>query len=363
MPKVILLSQVQLPYHKTGSWTTLYKNYLVDDHQIDIIICEQPNYYFQDIQYETFKPDFWFKVYRRITKDRFHQYIKALESVIKIGEKYVLQIVDNFGLASALLKHLHKKNIRSVCYIQFFYHGYPPMLNKESGNLFFEGIDEMILLTNASYKQHCLFYSSLACRISILYNGIDTSKFFPVSDMDKEKLKLKFNLERKKVFVWCSQDRPKKGLSLLLDVWIRIWRKHSNIALIVIGASQKRPIPGVRYMGEISNDLLPEYYQLADVYLFPTLCQEGFSLSLTEALHCGCHCIASSLGGVPEILQHGKLGQLIDNPHFLGEWERAIGDYLTGKAPTYNFPKDLYTSKQWNKGMNRLIENSKLNLV
>ena len=53
MSKVILISQIPLPYSKIGSWTTLYDNYLKNDDEIDIIICpytaiQYPNkkYYF-----------------------------------------------------------------------------------------------------------------------------------------------------------------------------------------------------------------------------------------------------------------------------------------------------------------------------
>ena len=42
MPKVILISQVPLPFSNIGSWTTLYKNYLQGDHSIDYIICPEP---------------------------------------------------------------------------------------------------------------------------------------------------------------------------------------------------------------------------------------------------------------------------------------------------------------------------------
>jgi hypothetical protein len=42
MPKVILLSQVALPFSEIGSRTTLYKNYLARDHLVDCIVCSEP---------------------------------------------------------------------------------------------------------------------------------------------------------------------------------------------------------------------------------------------------------------------------------------------------------------------------------
>ena len=51
MPQVILISQVPLPYSQIGSWTTLYQNYLADNHQIDYIVCEKPEYFFPEVKY------------------------------------------------------------------------------------------------------------------------------------------------------------------------------------------------------------------------------------------------------------------------------------------------------------------------
>jgi hypothetical protein len=42
MSKVILRSQVALPFSKIGSWTTLCKNYLKGNHFVDRIICPEP---------------------------------------------------------------------------------------------------------------------------------------------------------------------------------------------------------------------------------------------------------------------------------------------------------------------------------
>ncbi len=55
------------------------------------------------------------------------------------------------------------------------------------------------------------------------------------------------------------------------------------MVLWVIGCEPKMPIEGVHYWGRIANEELPSYFQASDCYLFPTLWQEGFGLSLIEA--------------------------------------------------------------------------------
>jgi glycosyltransferase involved in cell wall biosynthesis len=359
MPKVILISQVPLPFSKIGSWTTLYENYLQGEHQIDFIVCEPAEKQFEDIQYSWVINNFILKLRRKIIRNWYLGYIEALDKIINPNEKYIIQIVDNFGIIKPLVTLLEAKGLRSNCYIQFFFHGYSPFYEDFQSRFFYETIDEMVLLTQDSYIAHKNYYTVLPTRFSVLHNGIDTTKFHPVTQQEKLERKKSKGVAGKKVFIWCSQDRPKKGLHLLLDVWKRVYEKQQDIVLWVIGCEAKTPQDGVVYLGRIPNDELPVYLQTSDCYLFPTLWQEGFGLSLIEALHCGNYCIASAIGGVPEVLKYGKLGKLIENPHFVAAWENAIFDFLENPIREITIAPDLYSSESWSAAMNRLLTNAK----
>ena len=165
--------------------------------------------------------------------------------------------------------------------------------------------------------------------------------------------------ENKKIFIWCSQDRPKKGLSLILDAWNVLYKQHKNIEFWIVGTEKKQHTDSIKYFGRVPNAELAKYYQVSDVYLFSTLCQEGFGMSLIEAKHSGCYCIASALGGVPEVLGYGKYGKLIENPNFVSEWIIAVENYLKGDFENAPFPATLYTKEVWNENMNVLIANAK----
>jgi glycosyltransferase involved in cell wall biosynthesis len=359
MPKVILLSQFSLPYSKIGSWTTLYKNYLQGEHQIDFIVCEPPEKQFEDVQYSLVANDFILRVRRKITGNWYLGYLEALEKILKPNEKYIIQIIDNFGIVKSIQELLQSKGLRSNCYLPFFYHGFSPFYENHNGNSFFETIDEMVLLTHDSYLAHKNYYTVLPNLFSVLPNGIDTTKFFPLLQNEKQAIKQNKNVADKTVFIWCSQDRPKKGLHILLEAWKRVYETRQDIILWVIGCEPNTPISGVFYLGRIPNDELAVYYQASDCYLFTTLCQEGFGMSLIEALHCWNYCIASAVGGVPEVLQYGKLGKLIENPHFVSDWENAILGFLENPEPKLAIPPDLYSSESWALGMNSLIKTAK----
>ncbi|MCI9843887.1 glycosyltransferase family 4 protein [Flavobacterium pectinovorum] len=360
MEKVILISQFPLPYSKIGSWTTMYYNYLKNNHQIDCVICHKPERHFDTVKYQLVSENIVDKIKRKFFKKTYTGYLKALRRVVKPNEKYIIQIVDNFGIIKPLQKFLIKNGLRGNCQIQFFYHGFPPFLENFHGRWFFESIDEMILLTHDSYKVHKDCYTILPCKFSILHNGIDTEKFHKISLEEKLRFKNELDLKDKKVFIWCSKDLPKKGLDFILEVWKKIHLQNKDTALLVVGATRNIQIEGVHFLGKISNNELPKYYQMSDCYLFPTLWHEGFGMSLIEAMHSGCYCIASAIGGVPEVLQYGKLGRLIENSHFQQEWEDAVLEFLNQKEIKETvIPDNLYSTQSWNSGMNKIIENAK----
>jgi glycosyltransferase involved in cell wall biosynthesis len=356
MPQVILFSDVPLPYSHIGSYSTMYKNYFEQaSHDIDVIICAKPAYFFEGVHYQLTDMRYFPLLWQRIIKQNQRHQLKAFEKVRQPNGQYILQVIDNKGLVIALHNYMVAKNIRHQCYIQYFYHGYLP----GGDSKVYEIADEIILLTHSSYDQFKKQSGVLASRVSVLNNGIDTSKFHSIPAKDKLALKAKMNLAEKKIFLWCARDRPKKGLHLILDAWKKISRNHDDAALLLIGCEPGKPLKNVHYLGTIPNHELPQYYQMSDVYLFPTLCQEGFGMSLAEALHCGCYCIASEMGGVPEVLQYGKLGKLVTRPNFISDWVLAIEEFLSGNHANYEFSNDLYTADQWNAGMKAIISDAK----
>lgn len=359
--KVFLISQIPLPNHQIGSWSTIYDNYLRGaDVKIDKIICPKPHNLHNQVSYSFYSSEVtnFTKIKRKLKwQGKFDLILKEIEHSIKGDEKYILQIIDNVWLAVDLLDFLEKKKIREQCYIQYYYHGYPPFTNE----LFLSRIDELILLTQKSYREMVNMASAVACRVSILHNGIDTSKFYLLSSLQKRILRNEFEIKDKIVFMWCSQDRPKKGLHIILDTWTSLYSKFNNIELWVIGTHKKQIIEGVKFFGRIPNNELPKYYQMADCYLFPTLCLEGFGMTLIEALHCGCYCIASDLGGVAEVLEYGKYGKLITNPHFKSEWELAISEFIEGHVSFTALAKDKFSTDTWNRELNEIISQAKLN--
>ena len=57
---------------------------------------------------------------------------------------------------------------------------------------------------------------------------------------------------------------------------------------------------------------MPLLYRQADICCIPTIGSEGTSLSCLEALASGCAVVATTVGGLPELIQSGVNGLLVD---------------------------------------------------
>lgn len=71
--------------------------------------------------------------------------------------------------------------------------------------------------------------------------------------------------------------------------------------------------PGVEFIGEISEDQKAEFLGNAYALLFPIDWPEPFGLVMVEALACGTPVIGYRRGAVPEVLDHGETGFIVEN--------------------------------------------------
>jgi len=108
-----------------------------------------------------------------------------------------------------------------------------------------------------------------------------------------------------------------KNQKALIDVLAQ--SQENNLFLVLVGdgplknelleyAQTKQVSRKVRFTGWRSDvaDILNSF----DVFMLPSL-SEGLPISLLEAMSVGLPCIASNVGGIPEVIEDGKNGMLV----------------------------------------------------
>ena len=117
----------------------------------------------------------------------------------------------------------------------------------------------------------------------------------------------------------------RKGQTFLVDAFSRIAGEFPEWNLVLIGRhgeksmvdeisatiSQARLAGRIDLITQCSNEELARWLKTAGVFVMPSLF-EGLGLSLQEALFAGCACIASSAGGIMDLVQNGVNGLLVE---------------------------------------------------
>lgn len=161
-------------------------------------------------------------------------------------------------------------------------------------------------------------------KISVVYNGIDQQKFRPL-DRGESRQKLALS-DAKKIILYVGNLKPDKGVVDLLKAFVPIAARDESIELIFAGDGESRAElerltalhrieSAVRLLGKISHESLPEWMNAANVVCLPSH-HEGVPNVLLEAAACGTPCVATIVGGIPEVVTpaSGLLVALKDIP-------------------------------------------------
>ena len=75
---------------------------------------------------------------------------------------------------------------------------------------------------------------------------------------------------------------------------------------------------GIEYLGEVTHGEKVELLQHARATLFPIEWEEPFGLVMIESMACGTPVIATRRGSVPEVIQHGRSGVIVEDYRIMG---------------------------------------------
>jgi glycosyltransferase involved in cell wall biosynthesis len=83
---------------------------------------------------------------------------------------------------------------------------------------------------------------------------------------------------------------------------------------------------GIEYLGEVDHAKKVDLLQNARVTLFPIEWEEPFGLVMIESMACGTPVLATRWGAVPEVIDDGRTGIVVDDYRDMaGQIERAAG--------------------------------------
>jgi glycosyltransferase involved in cell wall biosynthesis len=179
-------------------------------------------------------------------------------------------------------------------------------------------------------------------RCKPLYNGVDSERFVPANGHMAATSKAGPKL------LFVGRVSPEKGIHVLLESLGSVSSRFPGVQLDVIGglgvpppefivALSKDPkvrelvrfydgdygdqlrsctpanvAEQVRYIDNVPYGKLAQHYRECDVFVFPSVWDEPFGMPIVEAMACGVPVVATRGGGIPELIEHGRTGLLVD---------------------------------------------------
>jgi glycosyltransferase involved in cell wall biosynthesis len=189
--------------------------------------------------------------------------------------------------------------------------------------------DRMVALTAGERQDYLDLAVGRPEAIGTIHSGVDIESYArPVADPTERKRALGIDPARRLVgFVgWLL---PVKGPQHLLNAMRLVWPRHPDADLVFVGRGDLEGPLGaqasftghgerVRFLGwrEDVREIMP----LFDLLVLPSL-NEGMGRVLLEAMAAGRPIVASRVGGIPDLVQHGDNGFLVPpgNEHELAE--------------------------------------------
>ena len=174
-------------------------------------------------------------------------------------------------------------------------------------------------------------YNIAEKKIIKIPGGVDLQKFHP--NGDKSLIRKLLNIPQDKLILFTVRNLVQRmGLENLIFAFHELEKKAPDIHLVIGGAG---PLKNqlmllvrnlgiekkVDFTGFISEEQLPYYYQMADLFILPTRELEGFGLVTLEALASGLPVLGTPVGGTKEILRKFDPSFLFKSPdlHLMAE--------------------------------------------
>jgi glycosyltransferase involved in cell wall biosynthesis len=240
-------------------------------------------------------------------------------------------MAENYGITTEAVFHgMHRSIIQNypklpIYFVASLFHHLYSYFDKRTMRF----ADKIFFVSNKILNEARMFYPQYQLKFFLKPNEVDNTYFYPLNKSEKQKMKESLGLaDSKNNILYVGRLEPFKGILDLIDIINKL--NDSTIRLIVIGdgslAKNVQRYPFVKYLGHLAHKDLSKYYNIADIFIFPSK-NESYGLALMEAIQCGTKCIAFKPDGKKyltisdELIKHGENGFLVKDEQ---DMEKAI---------------------------------------
>jgi glycosyltransferase involved in cell wall biosynthesis len=172
--------------------------------------------------------------------------------------------------------------------------------------------DRVIVLSEAFGRLVTSTFGVAEERVRLVPGSVDTERFALTGPRADSREALGLPQDRP-VLVAVRRLVHRMGLATLLEAMATIVRAEPEVLLCIAGSGPLRGAleaqvealglkKNVRFLGFVTEAMLPHLYYAADINLVPTTALEGFGLVAAEAMATGTPSMVTPVGGLPEVV-------------------------------------------------------------
>ncbi len=178
---------------------------------------------------------------------------------------------------------------------------------------------DIFIAISRAIEEELLAMGVPGAKITLIFSGLDRSKF--TSSRTPAAIKSELGIEPgDKVYTLVGRMHPVKGHEYFLGAAARVLGQGVKAKFLMVGDGIQRPRieQQIREMGLKEHVVMPGYYpdiediyRITDILCVPSL-MEGLGLVVLEAMNFEVPVIATRVGGIPEIIEDGVDGILVE---------------------------------------------------
>lgn len=207
-----------------------------------------------------------------------------------------------------------KKYVMTVhsCFEEKYYYNYGSLIKNKCAEYVLESAlrisDKIIFVSKAGRKSYIRNFNINVSKTTVVYNGIEIPNC-NISENNKDYYR----------FTYIGRIEQIKGIHLLLDAMKKFSEHGYRVKLWIIGDGNYRTQLEkqakkfnldnyVKFLGTKRD--IGYYLSQTDIFIYPSVCEEVFGISIVEAMSYGVPCISNQVGGIPEIIENGVNGYI-----------------------------------------------------
>lgn len=224
----------------------------------------------------------------------------------------------------------------------------------------------IISISNVTKNDLIKYFKIPEERIEVIYQGVN-DYFKPLNSVDIENTYSKYDIDKNyRYILHIGNPVPRKNTITLIKAFYKLINefKIKNVKLIKVNKVDNETDKMIKKLNlhehikivdYVSEEDLPKIYNIADVFVFPSL-SEGFGRPPLEAMACGIPVITSNTSAIPEVV--GDAGLML-RPMDVDGFAKAMYEVLTNKGLRQDMrKKGLERAKKftWEKIVEEVIK-------